>query len=460
MFLIDTSKTLKAVLDAIPSAQWAISVGYADLMATSLTPGNQVSTTNSTTAVTILSAPAAATVRQVKYINILNTSNGSQKVTVSLDDAGSPTNLYSRIVPPGYTLSWTLDASWQVQEVPVTASEIANVPAGNLAATNVQDALNELDTEKVAKAGDTMTGQLIAAATGGTPLIARRTDDGNTGPIVIFEQVTASPAVNDRLAIQSFRSRDSAGNVEDYVQIRGIILDPTNGSEDGQYSIFNMVAGVQTQVLDVASGVIGNGATGGDQGLGTANFRAVYDDGVLICAPLQDVFGETTDQAFWDNVIPNHVIKVSAEYENRPAVLSDPDPKTGDRTVLLPAETIKIRDESVTVIETTHRTAKRYFDMKSDGFDATKPDIYFARLEADRAVPGMPTLDEHNQRYPVVDGVRTAVDKYGIHERTERSALALDFMALTIRTMYEEQKQLRATVEALQARLSQMPGKA
>jgi hypothetical protein len=41
------------------------------------------------------------------------------------------------------------------------ASAISSIPAGNLASSNVQDALNELDTEKVAKAGDTMTGDLI-----------------------------------------------------------------------------------------------------------------------------------------------------------------------------------------------------------------------------------------------------------------------------------------------------------
>lgn len=42
----------------------------------------------------------------------------------------------------------------------MAASNVVNTPAGNIAATNVQTALNELDTEKVAKAGDTMTGAL------------------------------------------------------------------------------------------------------------------------------------------------------------------------------------------------------------------------------------------------------------------------------------------------------------
>jgi hypothetical protein len=40
------------------------------------------------------------------------------------------------------------------------ANQIDNVPAGTISATEVQAAINELDTEKVAKAGDTMTGAL------------------------------------------------------------------------------------------------------------------------------------------------------------------------------------------------------------------------------------------------------------------------------------------------------------
>jgi hypothetical protein len=46
----------------------------------------------------------------------------------------------------------------------LTAADIANVAAGGIAAVNVQAALNELDTEKVSKAGDTMTGPLVLPA--------------------------------------------------------------------------------------------------------------------------------------------------------------------------------------------------------------------------------------------------------------------------------------------------------
>jgi hypothetical protein len=54
------------------------------------------------------------------------------------------------------------------------ASAIVNVPAGTITSTDVQAALNELDTKKVAKAGDSMTGQLSITA-GTTALFATST---------------------------------------------------------------------------------------------------------------------------------------------------------------------------------------------------------------------------------------------------------------------------------------------
>lgn len=44
--------------------------------------------------------------------------------------------------------------------ITIGADEISNAPYGDIAAENMQDAINELDDEKVAKAGDTMTGDL------------------------------------------------------------------------------------------------------------------------------------------------------------------------------------------------------------------------------------------------------------------------------------------------------------
>jgi Chaperone of endosialidase len=65
------------------------------------------------------------------------------------------------------------------------ASSVVFTPAGNIGATNVQNALVELDNEKVAKAGDTMTGDLTIAKSAPTfalqaPINIQRSFVGST----------------------------------------------------------------------------------------------------------------------------------------------------------------------------------------------------------------------------------------------------------------------------------------
>jgi len=53
-----------------------------------------------------------------------------------------------------------------------TASQITNTPAGNIAATNVQDAINELDNEKASTSHDHTLGGDVTGATGSTTVVA------------------------------------------------------------------------------------------------------------------------------------------------------------------------------------------------------------------------------------------------------------------------------------------------
>jgi len=55
-------------------------------------------------------------------------------------------------------ITWTYEGDYTLTQ---NASQIVNVPAGNIAATNVQDALNELDTEKVPTT-TTVNGQALS----------------------------------------------------------------------------------------------------------------------------------------------------------------------------------------------------------------------------------------------------------------------------------------------------------
>lgn len=292
-------------------------------------------------------------------------------------------------------------------------------------------------------------GQEIQAGPLTTNLNLKTIDDGADGPFFWMQHDSASPAVGDRVGVLNFVGNDSGGNVTGYAQMRVMIEDPTNGSEDATYRFLTTVAGVSTYRFIVGGGVYSFTATGGDQGVGTANFTAVYDDGVLICAPLHEgKGGAAATQEFWDNIVPNRRFKTPAQFKYDPAVYSKPD-KRGRVKMLKPVTARQIAPEKDELQVTKHRTARRHFDMKAEGFDARDPEIYFKRLWSDCAVPGMPTLAEHEQRYPVVNGERVAVDKYSLHERTERSALAMDYMAMTMSAMWDEIKTLRAQLQAV-----------
>lgn len=75
-----------------------------------------------------------------------------------------------------------------------SASNITNTPAGNIAATNVQNAINELDTEKLALTGGTLTGNLTVPSFNGGQLAGMRNKIIN-GKMDIAQRGTSFAAI-------------------------------------------------------------------------------------------------------------------------------------------------------------------------------------------------------------------------------------------------------------------------
>lgn len=152
-----TTRKLQVLLGgAITTNQLPVVVSYSDHTTTAYSGATQAATTNSTTPVDICDAPAASTVRDIDYINVRNDDTVSATVTIRYNDNGTIYKLVATSLTPGYSLVYTHGSGWQIIEAlsAITAADVANVPAGNIAATNVQSALNELDSEKALLAGD------------------------------------------------------------------------------------------------------------------------------------------------------------------------------------------------------------------------------------------------------------------------------------------------------------------
>lgn len=91
----------------------------------------------------------------------------------------------------------------------------------------------------------------------GTILSLQSTDAGaGSGPNVDLYRNSASPAASDLLSQMVFYGNDSGGNLSAYAEITGQIIDPTNGSEDGQLYIATIANGVYAIRFTVANGTI------------------------------------------------------------------------------------------------------------------------------------------------------------------------------------------------------------
>jgi len=107
--------------------------------------------------------------------NLPSPSSTTDGVYVVVSSSGTPSAPAPAIAfaPPDYILGVTNSAgsSWNEVDLSQTvagqvASNITFTPYGQISSTNVQDAIQELETEKLALAGGTVTGQVLIGNTG------------------------------------------------------------------------------------------------------------------------------------------------------------------------------------------------------------------------------------------------------------------------------------------------------
>ena len=144
---------------------------------TTLTKGSLVfgGTFNANTSKMVSTTTAGIAAGLAVGSNLPSPSANTDGVYVVVDTAGTPSAPAPVVAfsPPDYILGVTntSGSSWNEVDLSQTvagqiAGNITFTPYGQLSATNVQDALQELETEKMGLAGGTCTGQLLIANTG------------------------------------------------------------------------------------------------------------------------------------------------------------------------------------------------------------------------------------------------------------------------------------------------------
>jgi len=314
----------------------------------------------------------------------------------------------------------------------------------------------------------------IASSSSSAPLTVSFSDDGaGSGPIVVYDRVSASPAASDLLGGFYFNGRDSGGNGQSYARVMAAILSPTDGAENGRLRLQTILAGTVADRMLIEGGVYHSSATGGDKGNNTINFGAVYDDNTLLtCMALQSEFLERgeIDLDKWDGMVPDQIVPesreeipvtVDADFETvvderakdgslvRRKVIAkkrmqvvDFDPVWDEHGNGIDAIAVPVTQEIVTpeqIIKRTHRTARLFKGMIDDGFDPRDPEQYFARMMADEALPGMPTKAtwEHNS--------------LSIGEIAGRKWLAMEMLAIVCNVMWGKLRDHEQRIQKLES---------
>ena len=114
LVLASTTDTLEVdLIAAHTTSALPFFVSYRDITTTAYTPGRQFGTTNGTTDVQLLAAPAASTQRVVDLITIRNADTVAHTVTVRYVDNTTEYNIVTFQLAVGDVLQYSDGAGWQ-----------------------------------------------------------------------------------------------------------------------------------------------------------------------------------------------------------------------------------------------------------------------------------------------------------------------------------------------------------
>jgi hypothetical protein len=96
----------------------------------------------------------------------------------------------------------------------------------------------------------TFSGAVNITANAGPSISVTRSDDGNVGPWMDFNHISASPASNDILMRQRFLARNSSNSTTQFGRFQYVMQSATAGAESSYFSIESKRAGADVTLAD------------------------------------------------------------------------------------------------------------------------------------------------------------------------------------------------------------------
>lgn len=114
LILAQTTDTLQILLAGASVSALPVMATFRDVTTTDYTPGRQLTNSNGTTAVDVVSAPGAATQRVIDFINIFNPNVANAVVTVRFNLNGTLFTLQTVTLAQNERLAYQEGAGWAV----------------------------------------------------------------------------------------------------------------------------------------------------------------------------------------------------------------------------------------------------------------------------------------------------------------------------------------------------------
>lgn len=131
-----TARKLQVVLaGAVTTSQADVIACWSDKTSTAYTGGATPSVTNNTTAVDVLAAPAASTIRDVDYLNFRNKDTASVTVTFRYNDNGTLYEIFKATLLTLECAQFTHSYGWAVLDASGLIKTGVSGPTGATGAT-------------------------------------------------------------------------------------------------------------------------------------------------------------------------------------------------------------------------------------------------------------------------------------------------------------------------------------
>lgn len=192
----------------------------------------------------------------------------------------------------GELLNWE---SVSPPKIGSTPAAVAGAASGKVKVTVNDTTAVELLAKLVAGANVTFTLQnaggneniLIDAAVpaGSTASPQESIEAGEAAALFNAFRNDATPTNADIIGEIRLEANDSGANRTVYVRLRAIQEDIADGSEDAEFQIRLIRAGVETLFASMKDGLVLGAATGGDQGAGSINAVKVFENGIELNPP-------------------------------------------------------------------------------------------------------------------------------------------------------------------------------